>query len=232
MLIGAGSSICGAAAVMATEPVVRGRRRPGVRGGGHRGRASARSAMFLYPALYPADLPTSSADGAAAYGLYAGSTDPRGRPGGGGRPRGQRRRRRHRGDREDGARDDAGAVPGGAVARWLAAATQAGAARATITIPWFALGFVGGGRASIRCTCCRPAGRRGHRRWTPCCWRWRWPRWACAPTCRRCARPASSRCCWPAAVRLADGGGPGHQPGTGRAAGVSACGVQHWGDEA
>ena len=79
MLIGAGSSICGAAAVMATEPVVRGRADQV---------AMAVStvvvfgtiAMFLYPALY--QLMSSGSMGSslagagspAAYGVFAGST--------------------------------------------------------------------------------------------------------------------------------------------------------------
>ncbi len=69
MLIGAGSSICGAAAVMATEPVVRGRADQV---------AMAVStvvvfgtiAMFLYPVLYH----LVGSGSAAAYGVFAGST--------------------------------------------------------------------------------------------------------------------------------------------------------------
>lgn len=68
MLIGAGSAICGAAAVMAAEPVVR----------GQASKVSVAVAtvvifgtlgMFLYPLLYP--YLTLSEQG---YGLYAGST--------------------------------------------------------------------------------------------------------------------------------------------------------------
>jgi uncharacterized integral membrane protein (TIGR00698 family) len=68
MLIGAGSSICGAAAVMAAEPVVR----------GQANKVSVAVAtvvifgtlgMFLYPLLYPY-LELSE----TAYGLYVGST--------------------------------------------------------------------------------------------------------------------------------------------------------------
>jgi uncharacterized integral membrane protein (TIGR00698 family) len=68
MLIGAGSSICGAAAVMATEPVVRGQ--------AHKVSVAVATVvvfgtlgMFVYPLLYPY-LHLSE----AAYGLYAGST--------------------------------------------------------------------------------------------------------------------------------------------------------------
>lgn len=68
MLIGAGSAICGAAAVLATEPVVRGQP--------HKVSVAVATVvifgtagMFLYPLLY-AHLPLSE----AAYGLYAGST--------------------------------------------------------------------------------------------------------------------------------------------------------------
>jgi uncharacterized integral membrane protein (TIGR00698 family) len=68
MLIGAGSSICGAAAVMATEPVVRGQ--------AHKVSVAVATVvifgtlgMFVYPLLYPY-LHLSE----TAYGLYAGST--------------------------------------------------------------------------------------------------------------------------------------------------------------
>jgi len=68
MLIGAGSSICGAAAVMAAEPVVRGQ--------AHKVSVAVATvvvfgtlSMFLYPLLY-AFLPLSE----HAYGVFAGST--------------------------------------------------------------------------------------------------------------------------------------------------------------
>lgn len=68
MLIGAGSAICGAAAVMATEPVVRGQ--------AHKVSVAVATvvvfgtlAMFVYPALYP-HLGLSE----QAYGVFAGST--------------------------------------------------------------------------------------------------------------------------------------------------------------
>ncbi|WP_296951252.1 YeiH family protein [uncultured Massilia sp.] len=68
MLIGAGSSICGAAAVLATEPVVRGQ--------AHKVSVAVATVvifgtlgMFVYPLLYPY-LRLSE----TAYGLYAGST--------------------------------------------------------------------------------------------------------------------------------------------------------------
>jgi uncharacterized integral membrane protein (TIGR00698 family) len=68
MLIGAGSSICGAAAVMAAEPVVHGQ--------AHKVSVAVATVvifgtvgMFLYPLLYP-HLHFSE----TAYGLYAGST--------------------------------------------------------------------------------------------------------------------------------------------------------------
>jgi uncharacterized integral membrane protein (TIGR00698 family) len=68
MLIGAGSAICGAAAVMATEPVVRGQ--------AHKVSVAVATVvifgtlgMFTYPLLYPY-LHLSD----TAYGLYAGST--------------------------------------------------------------------------------------------------------------------------------------------------------------
>jgi uncharacterized integral membrane protein (TIGR00698 family) len=68
MLIGAGSAICGAAAVMATEPVVRGQ--------AHKVSVAVATvvvfgtlSMFIYPLLYPY-LGLSE----HAYGIYAGST--------------------------------------------------------------------------------------------------------------------------------------------------------------
>jgi uncharacterized integral membrane protein (TIGR00698 family) len=68
MLIGAGSAICGAAAVMATEPVVRGQ--------AHKVSVAVATvvvfgtlSMFIYPWLYPY-LGLSE----HAYGIYAGST--------------------------------------------------------------------------------------------------------------------------------------------------------------
>jgi len=73
MLIGAGSAICGAAAVMATEPVVRGK-------ADHVTIAVSTvvvfgtAAMFLYPALYPLMPHGQSPEGARAFGVYTGST--------------------------------------------------------------------------------------------------------------------------------------------------------------
>src|SRR5712675_2135179 len=74
MLIGAGSSICGAAAVMAAEPVVRGRPE-------HAAVAVATVvvfgtlAIFLYPALYHANQRFGLfAISPTAYGIFAGST--------------------------------------------------------------------------------------------------------------------------------------------------------------
>jgi len=74
MLIGAGSAICGAAAVMATEPVVKGRTE----------QATVAVAcvvlfgtlgIFLYPALYHCAVHWHLLnDGAQAFGVYAGST--------------------------------------------------------------------------------------------------------------------------------------------------------------
>lgn len=74
MLIGAGSSICGAAAVMAAEPVVRGRAEQ-VTVAVATVVVFGTLAIFLYPALFHLNarimlLPVS----ATAYGLYAGST--------------------------------------------------------------------------------------------------------------------------------------------------------------
>src|SRR5690606_39395911 len=68
MLIGAGSAICGAAAVMATEPVVRAQ--------AHKVSVAVATVvvfgtagMFLYPWLYP-----HLGLGEHAFGVYAGST--------------------------------------------------------------------------------------------------------------------------------------------------------------
>ena len=74
LLIGAGSSICGAAAVMAAEPVVRGRAEQ-VTVAVSTVVVFGTLAMFLYPALYQLNLahgwlPVS----AAAYGVFTGST--------------------------------------------------------------------------------------------------------------------------------------------------------------
>jgi uncharacterized integral membrane protein (TIGR00698 family) len=73
MLIGAGSAICGAAAVMATEPVVRAK-------ADHVTIAISTVvvfgtvAMFTYPALYALMPHASSAESARAFGVYTGST--------------------------------------------------------------------------------------------------------------------------------------------------------------
>lgn len=74
MLIGAGSAICGAAAVMATEPVVRGRSEQ-VTVAISTVVLFGTVAIFLYPLLYTLNvhwllLPL----GANAFGIYAGST--------------------------------------------------------------------------------------------------------------------------------------------------------------
>jgi len=74
LLIGAGSAICGAAAVMAAEPVVRGRAEQ-VTVAVSTVVVFGTLAMFLYPALYPLTLahgvmPMSE----QAYGVFTGST--------------------------------------------------------------------------------------------------------------------------------------------------------------
>jgi uncharacterized integral membrane protein (TIGR00698 family) len=72
ILIGAGSSICGAAAVMATEPVVHGRpEQVAVAVATVVGFGSV--AIFLYPALYHV-LAAVHPVSATTYGLWAGST--------------------------------------------------------------------------------------------------------------------------------------------------------------
>jgi|SRR5271168_3373347 len=73
MLIGAGSAICGAAAVMATEPVVRAK-------ADHVTIAVSTvvvfgtAAMFLYPEMYAFMLHGLSGVSARAFGVYTGST--------------------------------------------------------------------------------------------------------------------------------------------------------------
>jgi uncharacterized integral membrane protein (TIGR00698 family) len=71
MLIGAGSSICGAAAVMAAEPVVRGRAEQ-VTVAVSTVVVFGTIAIFLYPVLY--HLNVFGISSPTAYGLFAGST--------------------------------------------------------------------------------------------------------------------------------------------------------------
>ena len=74
MLIGAGSSICGAAAVMATEPVVRGRSDQ-VTVAVSTVVVFGTLAIFLYPVLYHANQRFGPfAVSPTAYGIFAGST--------------------------------------------------------------------------------------------------------------------------------------------------------------
>ena len=75
MLIGAGSSICGAAAVMAAEPVVRGRSDQ-VTVAVSTVVVFGTLAIFLYPALYHlnSSYHLLGSDSPSAYGLFAGST--------------------------------------------------------------------------------------------------------------------------------------------------------------
>ncbi len=73
MLIGAGSAICGAAAVMATEPVVRGKADQ-VTIAVSTVVVFGTAAMFVYPALYPLVPHGLTPEGARAFGVYTGST--------------------------------------------------------------------------------------------------------------------------------------------------------------
>jgi uncharacterized integral membrane protein (TIGR00698 family) len=74
MLIGAGSAICGAAAVMATDPVVRGRADQ-VAVAVATVVVFGTSAIFLYPYLYHLNIAHHLvAMSAGAYGIFAGST--------------------------------------------------------------------------------------------------------------------------------------------------------------
>jgi uncharacterized integral membrane protein (TIGR00698 family) len=146
MLIGAGSSICGAAAVMATGPVVRGRSDQ-VAVAVATVVVFGTLAIFLYPALYGLNLHGQwVALSPSAYGVYAGSTI-------------------HEVAQVVAAGHAVGneAADTAVIAKmvrvmmlapflvglsaWLAlpsgtGAAAPGAARARITIPWFALGFV------------------------------------------------------------------------------------------
>jgi uncharacterized integral membrane protein (TIGR00698 family) len=145
ILIGAGSSICGAAAVLATEPVVRARAEQ-VAVAVATVVVFGTVAIFVYPSLYRLNLahpvlPVSP----TAYGLYAGSTI-------------------HEVAQvvAAGTAVDHDAADTAVIAKmvrvmmlapflvalswWLtrtgAEATQAGARRGRVAIPWFALGFV------------------------------------------------------------------------------------------
>jgi uncharacterized integral membrane protein (TIGR00698 family) len=74
LLIGAGSAICGAAAVMATEPVVRGRAKQ-VTIAVSTVVVFGTVAIFLYPAIYHfVNRSHVLAMSAASYGIFAGST--------------------------------------------------------------------------------------------------------------------------------------------------------------
>jgi uncharacterized integral membrane protein (TIGR00698 family) len=73
MLIGAGSAICGAAAVMAAQPVVRGKA-DDVTIAVSTVVVFGTVAMFLYPALYPLMPHGLSPEGVRAFGVYTGST--------------------------------------------------------------------------------------------------------------------------------------------------------------
>jgi uncharacterized integral membrane protein (TIGR00698 family) len=139
ILVGAGSAICGAAAVMATAPVVRGRpEQVAVAVATVVGFGSV--AIFLYPMLYHA-FAASRPLSATAYGLWAGSTI-----------------------HEVAQVVAAGHAVGGsaadtaviakmvrvmmlapflmALSAWFGRAGASSGARPPIAIPWFALGFV------------------------------------------------------------------------------------------
>jgi uncharacterized integral membrane protein (TIGR00698 family) len=73
MLIGAGSAICGAAAVIATEPVVRGKADQ-VTIAVSTVVVFGTVAMFLYPAMYRLAPRGLTVEGARAFGVYTGST--------------------------------------------------------------------------------------------------------------------------------------------------------------
>jgi hypothetical protein len=155
-LIGAGSAICGAAAVMATQPVVRGEE--------HKVSIAVATvvvfgtlSMVLYPLVFPY-LGLSE----HAFGLYRGLDHPRGGAGGGRGRCGRPRRGECGGGREDAARDDAGAVPdvavvshGGIRERRAAGSDRNGCRNGAtkgaasfseccrqVRVPWFAVLFI------------------------------------------------------------------------------------------
>jgi len=143
LLIGAGSSICGAAAVMAAEPVVRGRAEQ-VTVAVSTVVVFGTLAMFVYPLLYQLNqahgwIPMS----AQVYGVFTGST----------------------------VHEVAQVVAAGrAVVRRGCPASAPGSwcpGSRSASAPW---------PGSIRCRCCRPPSSVRRSIWTPCCWRWRWPR--------------------------------------------------------
>ncbi len=137
ILTGAGSAICGAAAIMAFEPVVQAR--------GHQTSSAVATvvlfgtvAMFLYPMLCHLGIVALSSDG---WGMYIGATV-------------------HEVAQVVGAGSDIGRrvadvavivkmtrvlliVPALLVVGWWSRRMAAGTCRATpLTVPWFALGFV------------------------------------------------------------------------------------------
>ncbi len=114
MLIGAGSAICGAAAVMATEPVVRAKA----------GQVTiavstvvifGTVAMFLYPFLYSLIPHGLAVDGARAFGIYTGSTVHEVAQVFCGRRIRERCGGQYGSHHQDGTGDDASAVPDGSV---------------------------------------------------------------------------------------------------------------------
>ena len=142
MLIGAGSALCGAAAVMATEPVVRAQ--------AHKVSVAVATVvvfgtlgMFAYPLLYP----LSGHVGTCVRRLYR-LDHSRGGAGGCGRQKRERAGRGSGRDREDAAHHDAGAVSAGAVGRRSVTGvprrrpTGTPTRRPPIVIPWFAVLFI------------------------------------------------------------------------------------------
>jgi len=193
MLIGAGSALCGAAAVMATEPVVRGQ--------AHKVSVAVATvvvfgtiSMFGYPLLY-GFLGLSE----HAYGVFTGSTV-------------------HEvaqvvaaGRSVSEAAADTAVIEKMLRIMMLApfllvlsgwerdstsnAAAGARALHAPIIIPWFAVLFVVASAVNSL-TFCRSGWSRPLSRSTRCYWRLQWRRWVCAPTSVPFARQACDPCCW------------------------------------
>ncbi|KAI1691727.1 hypothetical protein DdX_21685 [Ditylenchus destructor] len=178
MLIGAGSAICGAAAVMAAEPVVRGRAAQVT---------VAVSTVVVFGTWQCSCIRccTRWCNHMAGWRWTRSSTAcsrrdrARGCAGGRRWTRGERARRRYRCHHQDGAGDAAGTVPD---RTFLMAGTWWEGKRRTVARPG---SWCRGSRSvswrlpgSTRCICCRWVCRPGWCSWIPCCWPWQWPRWA------------------------------------------------------
>ena len=145
ILIGAGRAICGAAAVMATEPVVRAKANQ-VTIAISTVVVFGTVAMFLYPVIYALRQPRAWVSCRAdAFWRLCGIDHPRGGTSFCRRPFGQRGRGGYGGHHKDGAGHDASALPNSPLRLGQPGSRTraAGNIRARVTIPWFAIGFIG-----------------------------------------------------------------------------------------